>query len=422
MKILKKPEIIIPIFYVLACLPWLIFRNIYFLPFLQYTGLINISSIAKYRSLVFVLFVAVIIYATVKYFRKKVISSETQYYYLFDSNPLSMGIFDLATLKFVAVNKAAIESYGYSKKEFLSLTINDIREDAALSGSEINKVIPHGLRNSGIWKHKRKDGEVILTEVSSHDVRFKDRNCRLVLARDVTELVKAREEKKMAEESNAQQKNFTTYVLDNFPVEVAIFDKDHRYILINKQAVQNDEIRNWMIGKTDFEYFKMKGMDSSIPEKRRQHFDKALAGEDVAWVDEHTQNGEVKYVLRNMKPFKEDGILKYVYGYGINITEVKKAQLQKDEYIQQLEKIAFTTSHKVRQPICNMQGLINLLDMGTFSPQEMKELIGCMQSSVQILDDYTKELAERLHEYKEKLSIKMPNDLDQPKAPDVVKS
>lgn len=406
MKTIKKPEILLPLTYLLACLPWLIFRNIFFLPFLKFTGLIQFEGIAKYRAILFVLFVAALIYATVKYFRRKMVYSEMQYTNLFDNNPLSMGIFDLETLKFVAVNKAAIECYGYTKKEFLSLTINHIRADEAPEVTDINKALPHGLRNFGPWKHKKKNGEIILTEISSHDVMFEDKRCRLVLARDVTELVKAKEEKKIAEEETTRQKNFTTYVLENFPVEVAIFDAEHRYILINKVAVKNDEVRKWIIGKTDFDYFKLKGTDTSIAERRRQQFEKSLAGDIVEWTDEHIQNGERKYVLRKFYPLHEDGQLKYVYGYGIDITEIRKAQLQKDEYIQQLENIAYTTSHKVRQPICNMQGLINVLKMEPFNCNEFTKLIDCMQSSVETLDDYTRELAEKLHAYKQQLSVK----------------
>jgi hypothetical protein len=314
-----------------------------------------------------------------------------------------MGIFDVTTLRFVAVNRAALERYGYTEREFLALELKDITANDA---PDANDTLPQDAKNSRISKHRKKNGEIILAEISSQEVFFKNKNCKLLLARDASDLLNAREEKRIAVEESLQQKNFTNYILENFPVEVAIFNKDHEYLLINKQAIKNEEIRKWIIGKTDFDYFKMKGADSSMAEARSLHFEKTLAGENVEWIDEHTQNGETKYVLRKMYPLKEDGKLKYVYGYGIDITEVRKAQLQKDEYIQQLEKIAFTTSHRVRQPICNMQGLINLLHMGNFNRNELKELVGCMQNSVQILDDYTKELADKLHEYKQELSVK----------------
>lgn len=226
----------------------------------------------------------------------------------------------------------------------------------------------------------------------------------LLLSNDITEIVKAKEGKRIAEEEKLQQQNFTDYILENFPVDVAIFDKDHRYIFLNKTAVKNEEMRKWMIGKDDFDYFRRKGTDVTIPEKRRERFINAVKGQSKEWIDEYKVDGKMKYILRNFFPCYEDGHLKHVYGYGMDITEVKKAQLQRDEYIAQLEDIAFITSHKIRQPICNMQGLVSLLEMEKPEGRDIQNIILCMQKSVIIMDDFTKDLAIKLHEYKQTLS------------------
>ncbi|HEX8278533.1 MAG TPA: hypothetical protein VF540_07550, partial [Segetibacter sp.] len=173
----------------------------------------------------------------------------------------------------------------------------------------------------------------------------------------------------------------------------------------NKTAVKDDDTRKWMIGKDDFDYFRRKGTDMTIAEKRRDRFIKAIAGESTEWIDEHTVNGQLKYILRKFFPYHEDGKLKYIYGYGTDITEIKKGQIQRDVYLAQLEKMAFTTSHEIRHPICNLQGLISILEGLEFEGEEVKKIVGFMRISVNRMDDCTKDLATRLHEYRQNLSV-----------------
>ncbi len=106
---------------------------------------------------------------------------------LFDRNPLPMWIYDIQTLQFLAVNDSAIEHYGYSREDFLSMTIADIRpgEDvAALRGNLEN--VGDKLDRAGVWRHLREDGSLIFVEIISHPLDFMDRRSELVIAYDVT--------------------------------------------------------------------------------------------------------------------------------------------------------------------------------------------------------------------------------------------
>lgn len=125
---------------------------------------------------------------------EKLIESESVYKYLFEHNPLPMWIYDLQTLKFLAVNKAAIDKYGYSKAEFLSMTIKEIRPEDELPALMKNIAESKGdLQKSRPWKHKLKDGSIIYTEISSHSLNYEGHNARLVLANDITEQIIAEE-------------------------------------------------------------------------------------------------------------------------------------------------------------------------------------------------------------------------------------
>lgn len=118
--------------------------------------------------------------------------SEERYRLLFESNPQPMWVYDLESLAFLAVNEAAIFHYGYSREEFLSLTIKEIRssEDvpALLDNLSKQKI---GVNAAGTWKHRKKDGSTIEVEIISHPLVFAGRNAKLVLANDITERKRA---------------------------------------------------------------------------------------------------------------------------------------------------------------------------------------------------------------------------------------
>jgi diguanylate cyclase (GGDEF)-like protein/PAS domain S-box-containing protein len=107
---------------------------------------------------------------------------------LFDHHPHPMWVYDLASLRFMVVNLAAIRQYGYSEEEFLVMTIEDIRPPQELERLRANLAgAPvRGSGQTGYWTHCRKDGSRLQVEVSSHSVTITGRPARFVLCHDVT--------------------------------------------------------------------------------------------------------------------------------------------------------------------------------------------------------------------------------------------
>jgi two-component system, cell cycle sensor histidine kinase and response regulator CckA len=122
--------------------------------------------------------------------------SERRYRLLFENNPQPMWVFDAETLAFRAVNHAAIETYGYTREEFLSMTIRDIRpaEDIPALEHEVWSREGRPLHRSGPGRHRKKDGTLITVEIVSHPIDFDGRKARLVLASDITERQKLEEQ------------------------------------------------------------------------------------------------------------------------------------------------------------------------------------------------------------------------------------
>ena len=127
--------------------------------------------------------------------------SEDRYRTLFDSNPHPVWVYDLSTLAFLDVNQSAVQNYGYSREEFLSNTIKDIRpeEDIPTLLESVSKA-PAGAETAGVWRHRKKDGTLIAVEITSHPIAFDGRQARLVVATDVTERKKAEEALQASEE------------------------------------------------------------------------------------------------------------------------------------------------------------------------------------------------------------------------------
>ncbi|MBC7182251.1 MAG: PAS domain S-box protein, partial [Marinobacter sp.] len=134
---------------------------------------------------------------------RKLQESEARHRELFDANPHAMWVYDLETLAFLAVNDAAINRYGYSREEFLAMTIKDIRppEDLDRLLANVAKV-SEGLNDTGsIWRHQTRAGRILDVEITSHFLLFKGRRAELILANDITEQLRA----KRALEEHARQ-------------------------------------------------------------------------------------------------------------------------------------------------------------------------------------------------------------------------
>lgn len=130
-------------------------------------------------------------------------ASEAQYRMLFEGNPHPMWVFDRESQRFLAVNDAAVRHYGYTREEFLALSVLDLRPEEDIPRlSQVIHQPSHSRKDGGTWRHRRKDGSLIDVEIMSDDIIFDGRRARLVMASDVTARVTA--ERELARISRAQ--------------------------------------------------------------------------------------------------------------------------------------------------------------------------------------------------------------------------
>ncbi len=141
-------------------------------------------------------------------------ASEARYKDLFEHNPHPMWIYDLDTLQFLAVNDTAVRHYGYSRDEFLAMTIHDIRPEEDLPALRADaSAVTTGTDEAGLCRHLKKDGTMIWVDINSHTLEYLDRKAELVLANDVTARKSAEDESKLFG-AIINQSNDAIFVID----------------------------------------------------------------------------------------------------------------------------------------------------------------------------------------------------------------
>ncbi len=201
---------------------------------------------------------------------KALTESEKKYRALFENSPLPMWVLDLATYRFLDVNETAIAQYGYSREEFLSMTAFDIRSIEEQERYRKLSSPPPGTRNTGVWKHIKKDGTVIDAEVSAHITMYDDKAARLILSVDVTDRIKAQEE---LEKNELRYRN----TLDKMLEGVQIIGFDWKYIYVNDAMARHGKYsREEFIGHTVME--KYPGIEQTdIYQVYKQCFDERIS-------------------------------------------------------------------------------------------------------------------------------------------------
>lgn len=159
--------------------------------------------IGQYKGLAFVAVTSALLYGLLRAqmrndrnYVQALEQSERRYRELFMANPHPMWVFDVQSRAFLAINDAALAHYGYSREEFLAMTIADIRpeEDVPRLEELVEAARGNHFRHSGRWRHRKKDGSLIEVEIASHALHFEGRPAKLILANDVTARLQAERE------------------------------------------------------------------------------------------------------------------------------------------------------------------------------------------------------------------------------------
>jgi PAS domain S-box-containing protein len=180
--------------------------------------------------------------------------SEEKYRLLFDGNPNPMWVFDLETLKFLEVNEATIQHYGYSREEFLAMTIMDLRPPEK---NPQPKVAVGSTGGSLVWRHRRKDGHLLDVEVVWSPMAFGNRFAALAMATDVTERRQVEHRNTIFSELSHRLSSVTTapeaamiiceaadalFKWDDFALDLYFAERDEVFSLLNITVVDGQRV------------------------------------------------------------------------------------------------------------------------------------------------------------------------------------
>ena len=315
--------------------------------------------------------------------------SEAQYRLLFESNPQPMWVYDLTTLRFLAVNDAAVRHYGYSRAEFLDMTIKDIRppEDVKLLVDYLNSDSA-GLDQAGEWRHRKKDGTVINVEITSNRLTFGGRAAEFVLVDDVTERKKAETALRISEDRYRD-------LVDNSHELICTHDLEGRVLSVNPWAAR-------VLGYPQYALVGINIRDGLLPEYREE-FDEYLRtvtteGSARGVMKVRTATGEPR-LWEYYNTLRTEGVeTPIVRGMAHDVTERRQALKREKEARKEAEaanrvkdEFLSTLSHELRTPLTAIMGWSDLLLHDEVEPEKERQAIETIfrnaNSQCQLIND-----------------------------------
>ena len=258
---------------------------------------------------------------------------------LFERNPLPMWLYDSETLAFLEVNDAAVAQYGYSRAEFLGMTILDIRpeEDRAALARETPSLGGVELQVwPAPWRHLRKDGSTCLVRVASHPLRFSGRPARLVVVQDVTETTQTAD---ALRESREQYRFFIGRTAEGvwraavdppMPVDAPESEQVDRIRHARLVEVNDAMVRMYGLASEEGLLGTLLASTFDLADPRSVDFFQTFVRSGYRTVEleshEFDRNGSPRWFVNNLLGVVEDGLLAAIWGTQRDVTEHRRRE------------------------------------------------------------------------------------------------
>jgi PAS domain S-box-containing protein len=200
-------------------------------------------------------------------------------------------------------------------------------------------------------------------------------------------------------------REFYQNVLDNIPVESVLVDDRGKYYYVSKNAIRDESLRTWLIGKDDHDYVKLRNKGEELGNERMKRVQEALQGDlTIRWEEKmKTADGRDTYHIRNLVPIKllEKGVeRKYLIGYSFDINDIKRAQFRLEDrnaelnqLNKELDRFVYSISHDLRAPIASVLGL-NALAEEAEDAEDLENILIMQREALDRLDRYIRDVID----------------------------
>jgi PAS domain S-box-containing protein len=318
------------------------------------------------------------------------IAGEQGFEVLFYGNPQPMWIFDIRTLRVLEVNAAAMKRYGYTREEFLTKTISDLRAQEDVD--DLNEFLPlirSGKTTQREFRHITKDGKVLYADIIAYSIMYQGIEARVVHARSMDENLE------LAGKLRVTQRRLLQ-ILETTVIGFLQLDFNWTITYWNKAAegLIGYECES-VLGRNFWEVLpEIKHSDFQLNLQRTMTNRDNTDFVDYFWPVQ-------KWFACNAYP-AVDGIIVHLR----DITTKKNVEESLLEKIDQLKEVSFLNSHAVRKPIASLLGLTNLVKQELIRPEEYKEVATLIHNCSLELDEVVKEVNNKVNEESNILPLK----------------
>lgn len=288
------------------------------------------------KGILFMFICGALLYWLLRKYLASLYHSENAYIRIFKENPHAMWIYNKKDLTFLKVNDAAVNIYGYSREEFMKMSILDIRpqEDREKLLNQSHGV--PGYQSSGTWRHIKKDGTLMYVQIQSFGTSYKGEAAEVVSVMDVTE-------KYLTDEALHQQEKLLNTIINSTEDLIWAVNADKQYIAFNNafhttiQKFTGISIRigdELMIMEEEAEY-----------KRWQRYYENGLRGEKQVIEEGRELRGfGMSYAEITFNPISFEGNVIGVACFTRDITERKQQEITLGKAIERYEIVSLATN------------------------------------------------------------------------------
>lgn len=310
---------------------------------------------------------------------------------IFNEYPIPMWIYEKGSMRFLSVNNAATKKYGYSRKEFMNLTVKDIRneEDIPLLMENAAERC-NGDEYRGIWKHRKRDGSNFFVEIYSLPAKYYGKTARFIMAKDVDEQVKATKEAHelgIRYELLAQATNDAVYD-KNLVTDTVTWNHGLSHLFLYNNHNDTDLVQWWQSNIHPADYARIM---TSLDICKTAHLN--------YWSEEYRfkcADDSYKYVVDRAFIMYENGCPHRMIGMIQDIDKHVKQARQLEEQNKALKEIAWINSHEIRRPVVSILSITGLFDKSNQDLHLNTQLMEWLHESTRQLDDIIHKIEDKV--------------------------